>query len=62
MHLRNKMIKQFIKGVIPHCRVELGKHTCEKTPPRFPKIKIMKIKQTKQHTKFPFSVTQPQSK
>ena len=47
---------------MPQFRVELGKHTCERTPSEIPKIKSMKIKQTKQHTKFPFSVTQPQSK
>ena len=39
--------KQIIKDVIPQLRLELGKHTCEKPPQRFPKMKNMKIKQTK---------------
>ena len=47
---------------MPQCRVDLGKHTCEKTPQRPLKIKSLKMKQTKQHTVFPFSVTQPQLK
>ena len=34
----------------------------KKTPQRFPKIKSIKRKQTKPYSKYPFFVTQPQSK
>ena len=43
----NFKIKTIIKDVIPQFRVELGKHTCEKTPSEIPKNKKYENKANK---------------
>ena len=50
-----------IKDVILQFRVELGRHTSEKTSSKIPENKKYENKGNKTAQKFPFSVTQRQS-